>query len=301
LDKSLQFYLDKKDEKREEDEPSSSSSSDVEVTSSEETLMWNKTQKDGQLDLIYHIQKVLKEQIYYWKTFHFDLPHTILPILRELKISPRELFSQPSYTSELYSLAFENGRPKSLTREQKNDIWKTGRFKVESKQFEGQFHVWELSRLIQKGSENVWNLFVQFVALALREIIISLPKFLFSIRRGWYMIWGYKNLVYILWDFYDLLFGMRRMERTYYDSDIDTQCNQNRIQNIFDSLQPDLTKQNISFNSKYGIWVPIHENKNDPYQIDTRILVKDHEIKNEEKKNGEQQLFTIQFEVNYKT
>ncbi|KDR19062.1 hypothetical protein L798_06418, partial [Zootermopsis nevadensis] len=65
------------------------------------------------------------------------------------------------------------GKPKKLSATQLESIRRWGEFEVESLNFTGQVHKWQLSQLLQKGTERSQESLLNDLALALRFIIVT--------------------------------------------------------------------------------------------------------------------------------
>ncbi|XP_075230474.1 uncharacterized protein LOC142329675 isoform X3 [Lycorma delicatula] len=65
------------------------------------------------------------------------------------------------------------GKPKALNSNQLANIRKTGEFEVPSLNFPGQMHKWQLSGLLQKGTERTRDSLLDDLALALRFLLVT--------------------------------------------------------------------------------------------------------------------------------
>lgn len=95
-------------------------------------------------------------------------------------LNMRDLFLAPSF-DELDAVAVDSkGEPRRLSNKQLESIRERGEFEVESLNFAGQVHKWQLSQLLQKGTERTQESLLNDLALALRFIIVTARGRLFS-------------------------------------------------------------------------------------------------------------------------
>lgn len=95
-------------------------------------------------------------------------------------LNMRDLFLAPSF-DELDAVAVDSkGEPRRLSNKQLESIRERGEFEVESLNFAGQVHKWQLSQLLQKGTERTQESLLNDLALALRFLIVTARGRLFS-------------------------------------------------------------------------------------------------------------------------
>lgn len=92
---------------------------------------------------------------------------------RHKQLNLRDLFVAPSF-DELDAVAVDNkGEPHRLNHKQLESIRERGEFEVESLNFPGQVHKWQLSQFLQKGIERSRESLLNDLALALRFLLVT--------------------------------------------------------------------------------------------------------------------------------
>jgi len=129
-----------------------------------------------QKDLMVHIKDVMESELYEWDTFPLALPQSAFSNLTpEQKKALFNLFQVPS-NDELDALAKdEHGNFKKLSKEQLQQVRKSGKFDVPSVAFAGKNHVWQLSGLLLKGTENINSTLLDNFATAASHFVIQIP------------------------------------------------------------------------------------------------------------------------------
>ena len=142
-----------------------------------------------------------------------------------------------SYVDELNEIARDsNGKLKKLTEFQLRNVREEGKFSVESINFEGQNHVWELNRLLQMGKKNVEVAFHKELAVALALIIISIPHRIYSNLIS--IKYGFKSIYDGIIKFPHLLFGVSSQNNKYSEGEIDNILYKYRQEFILTHLLP---------------------------------------------------------------
>lgn len=120
----------------------------------------------------------LQLQIYKWEvvTFPMEFPATMPRTTAAIKLT--DLIQDPNYQSEIHELAYDphtrqlrklnfmqvcftyfqryktGSQFRGFILIQMQEIRRTGEFSVPSKNFPGQYHVWRLTLLLQKGNND---------------------------------------------------------------------------------------------------------------------------------------------------
>lgn len=161
------------------------------------------------VELVQNIKDVAEQFLYHWKTFPIVLPPPLatsshpalnnntasgngsesnavggaigdangsslsLPRRSNKHLNMRDLFIAPSF-DELDAVAVDiKGEPRRLNGKQLEAVRERGEFEVESINFPGQVHKWQLSQLLQKGTERSHDSLLSDLALALRFLIVT--------------------------------------------------------------------------------------------------------------------------------
>ncbi|XP_044734371.1 uncharacterized protein LOC123296783 isoform X2 [Chrysoperla carnea] len=143
--------------------------------------------------LINNIKHVAESFLYHWRTFPIVLPTPVSVTQpnrdqcrsdltcgsphslsrRHRGPNLRDLFVAPSF-DELDAVAVDSkGEPRRLSGKQLESCRERGEFEVDSINFPGQVHRWQLSQLLQKGTERSRETLLKDLALALRFIIVT--------------------------------------------------------------------------------------------------------------------------------
>ena len=69
-----------------------------------------------------------------------------------------------------------------LTKEQRHELWSTGKFSVPSNKFPEQKHVWVITPLLIAGVENIRNSWYKGLAYTVNQFTIQTPARLFNTR-----------------------------------------------------------------------------------------------------------------------
>ncbi|XP_022916271.2 uncharacterized protein [Onthophagus taurus] len=207
--------------------------------------------------LVKNIKQVAETFLYHWKTFPIVLPTPVsqtdsFPTSQvssdgslsrsRCKFHLRDLFVAPSF-DELDAVAVDGkgeprkltgkqleyirerglhkdkyGKPKRLNCEQLESIRRHGSFEVESLNFPGQQHKWQLSQLLQKGTERSRESLLNDLALSLRFLVVTgkgrLVSHFFSVSQA------LKSLLKGVLRIIDVLIGIPSLQAHNLDTKI---------------------------------------------------------------------------------
>lgn len=156
------------------------------------------------------IENLANQVLFEWKHVPVVFPNSIIEMDNDqLKSMSENLFKMPTY-DELEALSLDaSGKAKKLSNDQLTQIKKTGRFNVESKNFPGKHHCWELSNFVQQGSDKSDAIMYNNLGFAL-ELIIVYSKKCFSKVFSCFKTWKneFMNLI-------DILIGLPKMSMNY--------------------------------------------------------------------------------------
>ncbi|XP_055949382.1 uncharacterized protein LOC129983778 [Argiope bruennichi] len=138
-------------------------------------------------EVVQAIKKVAERVLYHWDDFPIVLPPPLTVITTESdgnkKSKPlivRDLFVAPTF-EELNIVSLDaKGDPQPLTKKQLQNVKENGTFEVESMNFPGQVHKWQLSQLLQKGVHNIHDTLLQDIALSVHLIVVTARNRLIS-------------------------------------------------------------------------------------------------------------------------
>lgn len=92
---------------------------------------------------------------------------------RHKQLNLRDLFVAPSF-DELDAVAVDSkGEPNRLNSKQLESVRERGEFEVESLNFPGQVHKWQLSQFLQKGTDRSRESLLNDLALSLRFVLVT--------------------------------------------------------------------------------------------------------------------------------
>ncbi|KAG8185351.1 hypothetical protein JTE90_005478 [Oedothorax gibbosus] len=131
-------------------------------------------------EVVQSIKKVAEKVLYHWDEFPIVLPPPLTVISTEndgnKKSKPlivRDLFVAPTF-EELNIVSLDaKGDPQPLTKKQLQNVKESGVFEVESMNFPGQVHKWQLSQLLQKGVKNIHDTLLQDIAHSVHLIVVT--------------------------------------------------------------------------------------------------------------------------------
>ncbi|XP_076309082.1 uncharacterized protein LOC143224723 isoform X2 [Tachypleus tridentatus] len=139
-------------------------------------------------EVVHKIQQVAEKVLFHWRTFPIVLPPPLAvltsggdSLTRKPKpLNLRDLFLTPSF-DEIEAVAVDiKGEPRRLNEKQLRSIRAEGEFEVESVNFPGQVHRWQLSQILQKGTQKVHLTLLRDIALSLRLLFVTAQNRLHS-------------------------------------------------------------------------------------------------------------------------
>lgn len=159
--------------------------------------------------MLLQVTQDLARRLWTWQSFPVEVPSTSFDGGAEI-ISLSNFMKAPN-DEEVRAIGNQHLR---LSPEQVKDIHETGMFKVPSEKFPGQFHVWKVNLIFQKGRENIQISWKKSLDSAHDQIFVSIPRRLvgndpLSIRRGM------DNIQRGLTEILSLLVGLRAEQPTY--------------------------------------------------------------------------------------
>ncbi len=122
------------------------------------------------------LKSAITTELSYRTSYQFELPPSAFSEDSASIIDVASLLIKPN-SREVEELAFDkNGEHRALNSDQVEQIRKKGLFMVPSKDYPGQFHVWEISTWLQKGADHIRISYEKDKASALGHIIIQIPE-----------------------------------------------------------------------------------------------------------------------------
>jgi hypothetical protein len=126
--------------------------------------------------------------------FFDSIPRSVLQCQDKSERVKLEEFLQP--LEENVAMIASAG--KRLTPAQKGQIWSTGSFSVASAVFEGQEHVWQLSRLLVKGRIPTDETFFENAARTASLLLVTFPRLLWRRHSFFNFVAGVKEGLRVL-------------------------------------------------------------------------------------------------------
>jgi hypothetical protein len=109
------------------------------------------------------------------ETFDFNSPISIFSDEIDM-VNINSLMIPPNF-NELKDLAKDaDNRSIKLNNDQLHELRTKGKISIPSKNFEGQNHVWNVSKFLQSGTDNIKNSFYDGLANACEHYVISIPE-----------------------------------------------------------------------------------------------------------------------------
>lgn len=144
------------------------------------------------------------------KNFNFDEPKSQLT--SDIIINKSEVTKPPSF-NELKSIAVdENGNFKKLNEEQLQQLRKKRQFSVPSLNLEGQEHLWQVNTLLQSGTDNIKESYLNGLASSCNQLIICIPDRVYRGKR-FTLMQGLKSIKESFLNLPSILIGNREKIR----------------------------------------------------------------------------------------
>lgn len=164
------------------------------------------------------IVELAEKRLFEWKNYGFPpLPDTFFsaddPAVFELK----SFFKEPD-SEDLAKLATGPGQ---LTPAQLNDIRAEGVFRVKSKEFPGQYHVWKVHSWLQEGINNIEIRLYKNRDNGLYQFGIALPKRLFDSKARWTLASSVRGIYRGIEEMADLFVGLKTNAPVYSNEQIE--------------------------------------------------------------------------------
>ncbi len=166
------------------------------------------------------VQKIIaiaEERLFTWKNFGFpEMPESMFSPDEPAIVEIASLFMTPT-SNEVPKLATGKG---SLTPAQLNDIRSHGVFRVPSREFPGQFHVWKVNSWLQEGIEHIEVRFYKNRDTGLFEFGIAVPNRLFNVNKRWSFAYSLRGIYRGLEELAGLFVGLPTRAPLYGDLEV---------------------------------------------------------------------------------
>lgn len=173
--------------------------------------------------------------------YHVSLPSTVFEPLEGQIIEYSSLFRNPYTNSgdEPESLAYDkSGQQKTLAPDQLESIKEEGLFTVASKRFPGQFHVWKINTLLQKGLKNIQISYEEDLSSALGNILIRIPADFVGNKKSWFSAKeGLKNIAYGFRGVLSTIVGLVEERPKYGSYEIETLIEKKKNEFVIAALE----------------------------------------------------------------
>ncbi len=193
--------------------------------------------------LVQDIATQMELDLFYWDTFPVELPpsafddgETIQPLLAQ-----DELY-QSNGNMELEEVSRgPDGELLHLTEAQLEQVRSDGAFRVPSKRYSGQEHVWEVTTLLQKGQKNIEETAQENRASGLRTLMYSIPARIIG-KDPVSMRNGLGHIGYGLWGLGSLLIGLPEMLPRYSPAGLEQKVREDMFRTTLAVLKHDDTR-----------------------------------------------------------
>lgn len=207
-----------------------------------------------------NISKIASSILFEWKKIPIVFPPSLtnLESNDDAKLS---LFTLP-VNDDLDEIASDtSGKRKKLSKTQLESIKKQGNFEVESKNFPGMNHRWQLARWLQKGYENSNISLYSDLSNALRLIIITAKNRFSSTRFS--ILAGLKTWKSSILNLIDLLVGLPHMKVVPYELSLNEEFQKFLVSDL--TVDPD-SHENLEYMCKC-----ICSAKNDDFETNLEL------------------------------
>lgn len=168
-------------------------------------------------------------------TFDFEIPVSPLNKTDVPTIDVNDLTPKPNF-DECDTLSKDsNGNKIKLNGQQLAQLRKTGKFDVQSVRFTGQKHTWQVSKILQSGTQNIVESFMNGVALFCKCYVIYIPDTVYK-RKYVSMYDSVCSLARGLLGIPVLLFGSVNNKKMYSNSEIKNKTDEFVVEKIIDSI-----------------------------------------------------------------
>lgn len=170
---------------------------------------------------------------HYTSIFEFNLPRSNLESLDNIDLDRLTL---PPNSNECEGLARDNsGNRINLNQEQLKTLRRSGRVHIRSKNFKDQEHIWQISKILQKGTDNIKKSFFDNIAAVYNQICIMIPGRIYkgkliTIKNSLENILGGTS------GLLNLLIGLRKMQNKHSESDIENKMNEYCLDKLISNM-----------------------------------------------------------------
>lgn len=163
------------------------------------------------------------------------------------------------------------GNHLKLNNEQKNQFRTTGKFDVDSKKFPGQKYTWQLSKLLQKGTNNIKEDLFDNIAKSYSHLL-EFSDFIYR-NENYTIFSGIKSIASVPKSLCELFLGLKTLSKDKNDSKIKKEVSKKLI------VDYDRNLQRITFNDQ-SVDYTLDKYTDMFYKLN--ILIKNNNPKNDE-------------------
>eukprot|EP01125_Pyxidicula_operculata_P017781 TRINITY_DN6275_c0_g1_i1.p1 TRINITY_DN6275_c0_g1~~TRINITY_DN6275_c0_g1_i1.p1 ORF type:complete len:1065 (-),score=168.01 TRINITY_DN6275_c0_g1_i1:56-3250(-) len=214
--------------------------------------------------ILTELKSFMETESFMWGDFPIRLPdskiqHTNDESEDDSLISMDTLFPYPT----LFDVNEETlGSVKGLTEHQLREIRQKGQFSVDSVKFPGKKHIWKLSKLLQKGSDNIIHTGRESLAQVIDQIFYRIPDRIYS-NDCFNVVEGIKWIFRGIYDIPDVLFGLPTYSKKYQTHEVNMIVNEarkNYIMNDLKEISPNVyeTSEKVRINFKLPVLMRQH-------------------------------------------
>lgn len=167
--------------------------------------------------------------------FDMTLPKSSFNGIHHETIDLSKVAKKPNF-NECTSLSVNQyGNSKYLDKAQLKTLRKEGKVVVQSVDFQGQEHVWQISPILQKGTKNTQESFYDDLSVGCHQIIVSIPN---RIYKGEYftLLNGVKNIFKAIIDLPVLFVGWTEKRKKYADYEVKMKMEEFTINKFMETI-----------------------------------------------------------------
>ncbi|XWV25579.1 structural ppiase-like protein [Tupanvirus deep ocean] len=190
-------------------------------------------------------------------SFEFNPPVSDFSDEKDI-INVDNLMSPPDF-NECEELAKDQfGKSIKLNNTQLQQLRKKGTFKIPSKRFEDQDHVWCVSKFLQSGTDNLKESFLNGLAKSGEHFVVYIPNRMYA-GKYFTLFGSIKQIISSIIDIPSILIGNRNMQNKYPNHIIHAKLKEFMEETVVSTMirSYDEGKNKIVFESNEGVCVGI--------------------------------------------
>ncbi|XWV26920.1 hypothetical protein QJ857_gp0130 [Tupanvirus soda lake] len=206
---------------------------------------------------------LLLDQIEDWDvgSFNFNTPISEFSNQNDI-LDVDNLISPPNFDECMDLAKDQNGKSIKLNNTQLKQLRSKGTFNIPSNRFEGQDHVWCVSKFLQSGTDNIKESFLDGLAKSCEHFIVYIPNRIYS-GKYFTLLSSIKQIISSIIDIPSIIIGNRNMQNKYPNHIIHSKLKEFIEETVVSTLIKSYEegKKKIVFESNEGMHVGIVTSK----------------------------------------